>query len=62
VVQLEARELTFPHVSGEGGDAVGGGSATVLRYGMVMESADRFLAHLTAIERSPTRSGLMAMI
>ena len=31
----------------------GAESATLLRDGMVVEPADRFLAHLTAIERSP---------
>ncbi len=31
----------------------GAESATLLRDGVVVESADRFLAHLTAIERSP---------
>jgi integrase/recombinase XerD len=31
----------------------GAESATLLRDGVVVEPADRFLAHLTAIERSP---------
>jgi len=31
----------------------GAESATLLRDGMVVKPTDRFLAHLTAIERSP---------
>lgn len=37
-------------------------SATVLADGLVLVPADRFLAHLTAIDRSPTPSAPMPTI